>query len=60
MAGKGGELLGFALVIIGIVVMLVWSVFVGVILILVGLALMFAPVDPYGYSRWRGRRGPPP
>jgi len=52
--------LGLALVLIGLVVAIFLSVFWGVILMVIGLILMFVPAVPYGYSSWRGRRGPPP
>jgi uncharacterized membrane protein YccF (DUF307 family) len=48
------------LIIIGIVLLLVGYVFWGLVLILVGAILFFfVPSVPYGYSSWRGRRGPP-
>jgi len=50
---------GLALVLIGLVVLIFVSAFWGAILIVVGLILMFVPGVPYGYSSYRGRRGPP-
>jgi len=50
---------GLALVLIGLVVLIFLSAFWGAILIVVGLILMFVPGVPYGYSSYRGRRGPP-
>jgi len=47
------------LVLIGLIVAIFVSAFWGVILIVVGLILMFVPGAPYGYSSYRGRRGPP-
>lgn len=51
--------MGLALVLIGIVVAIFLSMFWGVILVILGLILMFVPGVPYGYSSYRGRRGPP-
>jgi hypothetical protein len=51
--------MGLALVLIGIVVAIFLSVFWGIILVAIGVILMFVPSVPYGYSSWRGRRGPP-
>lgn len=47
------------LIILGIVIALLVSWTIGVILIVVGVVLLFVPAIPYGYSDWRGRRGPP-
>jgi hypothetical protein len=52
--------LGLAVILIGIVVAIFLSSFWGAILIVVGLILLFVPAVPYGYSSWRGRRGPSP
>lgn len=51
--------MGLALILIGLVVLLLWSTLIGGLLIVVGLILLFVPGVPYGYSTWRGRRGPP-
>lgn len=53
--------MGLALIVIGVILWLAlgWVV-IGVILIVIGLILFLAPVrGTYGYSDWRGRRGPP-
>jgi len=50
--------MGLALIIIGLVVALLVSWTIGVICIIVGIILLFVP-HTYGYSDWRGRRGPP-
>jgi fatty acid desaturase len=50
--------MGLALILIGIVLALLVSWPVGVLLIIVGAILLFVP-HTYGYSDWRGRRGPP-
>jgi hypothetical protein len=47
------------LVLIGLVVAIFLSTLLGVLLMVVGFILMFVPSVPYGYSSWRGRRGPP-
>lgn len=52
--------MGLLLVIVGIVIWLLVSPLLGLILVLVGIVLLFVPGVPYGYSSWRGRRGPPP
>lgn len=51
--------MGLAFIAIGIVLALLVSWSIGVILIVVGVILLFVP-HTYGYSEWRGRRGPPP
>lgn len=51
--------LGLALILIGIVVAIFLSQLWGIILVVIGIALMFIPGVPYGYSSYRGRRGPP-
>gem|GEM_PF-2017108 len=57
---KGGDHLGLALILIGVVL---WAalhwVLIGLLCIIVGIILLFVPGVPYGYSTWRGRRGPP-
>ncbi len=52
--------MGAFLIIVGIVLLLIGYVFWGLVLILIGAVLFFVPAVPYGYSSWRGRRGPPP
>jgi 4-hydroxybenzoate polyprenyltransferase len=49
--------MGLLLVVLGIVIALLVSWWVGVLLVLVGVILLFVP-HTYGYSDWRGRRGP--
>lgn len=51
--------MGLLLVVLGIVIALLVSWWIGVVLIVVGVILLFIP-HTYGYSDWRGRRGPPP
>ena len=51
--------MGLLLVILGIVIWLLVSSTIGLILIILGIVLLFVPGAPYGYSTWRGRRGPP-
>jgi hypothetical protein len=51
---------GLVLVIVGLLLWLLGGYFVlGVILLVIGLILLFAPGPFYGYGYWRGRRGPP-
>jgi len=50
--------LGLLLIILGIVFLFTISSLLGWICIIVGLVLLFVP-HTYGYSDWRGRRGPP-
>lgn len=50
--------MGVALIIIGILIWLLVSPTVGIILVVCGIILLFVP-NTYGYSDWRGRRGPP-
>lgn len=50
--------MGLALIIIGIVVALLLSWWIGVVLVIIGIVLLFVP-HTYGYSDYRGRRGPP-
>jgi len=52
--------MGLALILIGIVIWLLLSPLLGLILVVIGIILLFIPAVPYGYSSWRGRRGPPP
>lgn len=52
--------MGLALILIGIVIWLLLSPLLGIILVVIGIILLFVPGVPYGYSSWRGRRGPPP
>lgn len=51
--------MGLALVLVGIIVWAFLNAFIGIILIIVGLVLIFVPGTPYGYGWYRGRRGPP-
>lgn len=53
-------MVGLALIIAGIVVWALASPLLGLILVVVGVILLFVPGPFYGYSYWRGRRGPPP
>jgi membrane protein implicated in regulation of membrane protease activity len=50
--------MGLALIIIGIVVALLLSWWIGIVLVIIGIVLLFVP-HTYGYSDYRGRRGPP-
>jgi hypothetical protein len=53
--------MGLLLIILGLLLWLLagWFV-VGLILIVVGIALLFVPAVPYGYHSWGGgRHGPP-
>jgi Zn-dependent membrane protease YugP len=52
--------LGLLLLLLGLVLWVVGYPTIGIILIVVGAILFFVPTVPYGYSSWRGRRGPPP
>lgn len=52
--------MGLLLIIIGIVLWLLVSSLLGLICVVIGIVLLFVPGAPYGYSSWRGRRGPPP
>jgi hypothetical protein len=51
--------MGLALILIGILIWALVSPTIGIILIIVGVILFLVPGVPYGYSTWRGRRGPP-
>jgi len=51
--------MGLFLIVVGVIVMLLLNFWVGLILLLIGVALVFIPGVPYGYSSYRGRRGPP-
>jgi hypothetical protein len=52
--------MGLALIVVGIIVWLLLSPIIGIILVIVGVLLFIAPIHgTYGYSDWRGRRGPP-
>lgn len=44
---------------LGIVFWFLVSSLLGIICIVIGIILLFVP-HTYGYSDWRGRRGPPP
>jgi hypothetical protein len=50
--------MGLALIVIGLVVALLLSWWIGIVLVIVGIILLFVPAAPYGYSSWRGRGGP--
>jgi hypothetical protein len=50
--------MGLLLIILGIVIWLLLSPIIGLILVIVGIVLLFVPGVPYGYSSYRGRRGP--
>jgi hypothetical protein len=51
--------MGLALILIGILVWLFLNALLGIILIIIGIILFFVPWEGgYGYSRFRGRRGP--
>lgn len=52
--------MGLALILIGLVVMLLLSFYIGLVLIVIGIILLFVPGPFYGVGYWRGRRGPPP
>jgi len=51
--------MALALILIGLIVWLLLWPTLGIILIVIGIILLFVPAVPYGYSSWRGRRGPP-
>ena len=51
--------MGLLLILIGIVLAIFVNYLIGIICIIVGLILLFVPGVPYGYSSYRGRRGPP-
>jgi hypothetical protein len=50
--------MGLLLIILGIVIWLLLSPLLGLILVVIGIILLFVPGVPYGYSSYRGRRGP--
>ena len=50
--------MGLLLIILGIVIWLLLSPVLGLILVILGIVLLFVPGVPYGYSSYRGRRGP--
>jgi hypothetical protein len=53
--------MGVLLIVAGILIWLLLSPLIGIILVVVGVILLFAPIHgTYGYSDWRGRRSPPP
>ena len=53
--------MGLALIIIGLIVWLAAELFwVGIILIVLGIVLLFAPGPFYGYGWYRSRGAPPP
>lgn len=52
--------MGLILVVVGLLLWLVGGYFIaGLILLVIGAILLFAPGPWYGYGYWRGRRGPP-
>jgi len=51
--------LGLLLIVLGLIFWFFVSTALGILCIIVGLILLFVPGVPYGYSSWRGRRGPP-
>ena len=52
--------MGLILIVLGLILWLVFGyVILGVVLLVIGCLLFFAPGVPYGYSSWHGRRGPP-
>jgi hypothetical protein len=51
--------MGLALILIGLIVALFFSLTIGLVLMVIGAILFFVPAAPYGYSSWHGRRGPP-
>jgi 1,4-dihydroxy-2-naphthoate octaprenyltransferase len=51
--------MGLALILVGLLLLLLTNLnIIGIICIVVGIILLFVP-HTYGYSDWRGRRGPP-
>jgi membrane-bound ClpP family serine protease len=51
--------MGVALIIAGLLILLLTTLnWLGIILIVVGFILLFVP-HTYGYTDYRGRRGPP-
>ena len=50
--------MGLLLIILGIVVWLLLHPTIGIIMVILGIVLVFWPGTPYGYSYYRGRRGP--
>jgi hypothetical protein len=53
--------MGLLLIVLGLLLWLLagWSI-VGIILIVIGILLLFAPwPGAYGYGYWSGRRAPP-
>jgi hypothetical protein len=50
--------MGLLLIVLGIIFWFFLSTVLGIICIIIGLVLLFVP-NTYGYSDWRGRRGPP-
>lgn len=51
--------MGLLLIVLGIVLWLFVSSVVGIVVIVIGVVLLFAPGPFYGYSYWHGRRSPP-
>jgi len=52
--------MGLLLIVIGLLVWLLAAMpLLGLILIIIGIVLLFAPGPFYGYSYWHGRRAPP-
>ena len=52
--------MGLVLVVIGAILMVFVSFWIGLIVLILGLALFIVPGTPYGYGHWSGRRAPPP
>lgn len=51
--------MGLLLIILGIIIALLLSWWIGLVLIIVGIVLLFVPwPGAYGYGYYRGRRGP--
>lgn len=52
--------MGAFLIVIGLLLLLFGYGLIGLILIIIGVLLFFAPGPWYGYSYWNGRRRGPP
>ena len=52
--------MGLLVILIGVILWIFVSSLLGLLCVIAGLILLFIPGIPYGYSSWRGRRGPPP
>lgn len=51
--------MGIVLIVLGLIIWLFVNALIGLILVIIGLLLLFIPGPFYGYSWYRGRRGPP-